>query len=67
MFSVLGIFFGPLVVDMAENIHIDPIILISITLNFAIWPCFFLPETLYKKQKNQVIILKEAERLIKNI
>lgn len=66
-FSVLGILFGPLVVDLAENIHMDPIILISIFLNFAIWPNFFLPETLYNKQKTKVIPPKESERLIKKI
>lgn len=45
-FSVLGVLFGPLVVNLAETIHMDPIVFISIILNFAIWPSLFLPETL---------------------
>jgi hypothetical protein len=43
MFSVLGVLFGPLVVNFAEKINVDPIVFISIILNFAIWPSFFLP------------------------
>lgn len=50
-FSLYGVLLAPLVVDLSDKIGIDPIALVSICLNFAIWPTYFMRETLIKPQK----------------
>lgn len=37
---------GPLIIDLADKIDVDPVALIAILVNFAIWPTYFLKETL---------------------
>jgi hypothetical protein len=44
---------APLVVDLSDKIGIDPIAFVAIFLNFAIWPTYFLRETLVKKNKKE--------------
>lgn len=50
-FSLYGAFLAPLIVDLSDKIGINSIALISICVNFAIWPAFFLKETLIRKAK----------------
>lgn len=52
VFGLVGSMCGPLLVDLADKIGIDPIALIAIMVNFAIWPTYFLKETL-KTQKDK--------------
>jgi hypothetical protein len=41
-FALVGAMWGPLIVDLADKISVDPVVLISILANFAVWPTFFL-------------------------
>lgn len=47
-FSLYGVLLAPLVVDLSDKIGIDPISFVAIFLNLAIWPTYFLRETLIK-------------------
>ncbi len=47
-FSLYGAFLAPLIVDLSDKIGVSSIALISICVNFAIWPNIFLKETLVK-------------------
>jgi hypothetical protein len=40
--GLFGVLMAPLIVDLAQNIGIDAIALISIFLTFSIWPTIFL-------------------------
>lgn len=50
-FSLYGVLLAPLIVDLSDKIGIDPIAFIAIFLNFAVWPTYFMRETLIKPQK----------------
>ena len=41
-----GAFLAPLIVDLSDKIGVNSIAMISICVNFAIWPTYFLKETL---------------------
>ncbi len=41
-FGLMGSLCGPLIVDLGDKIDIDPIVLIALFVNFAVWPNIFL-------------------------
>lgn len=41
-FGLFGALGGPLMVDLADKIGVDPVALIAIFLNFAVWPTAFV-------------------------
>lgn len=41
-FGLIGSLSGPLIVDLGDKIDVDPVVLMAILLNFAIWPNIFL-------------------------
>jgi len=44
---MIGVLLSPVVVDLANKISIDPVVMISvIVLAIGIWPAFMLRETL---------------------
>ena len=45
-FSLYGVLLAPLAVVLSDKLGIDPIAFNAIFLNFAIWPLYFLQETL---------------------
>lgn len=46
--SLYGVLFAPLLVDLSDKISIDPVAFVSIFLILAIWPTYFMRETLIK-------------------
>lgn len=52
-FSLYGAFLAPLIVDISDKIGINSIAMISICINFAIWPNIFLEETLVIDKKEE--------------
>ena len=52
-FSLYGALLAPLIVDLSDKIGINSIALLSICVNFAIWPTIFMKETLVKENKKK--------------
>ena len=59
-FSLYGGLLAPLIVDLSDKIGLNPIVLISICVNFATWPTIFLKETLVVEKKKEELTTEDT-------